>query len=63
MTVEDVLNLMEGDQPIRIIHANESYVGETIFVGLVEDFKGTCLCELTKILTPDDNDGTIDLIF
>lgn len=65
MTVNDVLNIMEGDQPVQIIRVDHNLNEEVMYDGRLEDmcyFNIWDEWEPVKILTPDDNSGTIRLV-
>lgn len=78
MTIYDVLSVMESDQPIEIVWVDYDNLHEMhemqVFKGRVDEFYSASehngvrvdvidKCEPCKILTPDDNDGTIRFVY
>ena len=65
MTVNDVLNIMESDQPIQIILVDLEGREFVMYDGRLEDMDEHNVWdswEPVKILTPDDGNGTIRFV-
>ena len=66
MTVNEILYVMENDQPVQIVWVDTDNWREEVMyddrVGNMCDFNIWDEWEPIKILTPDDNSGTIRLV-
>jgi hypothetical protein len=65
-TIDGILYLMESDQPIQIIWVDpQDFHEEVMYEGRLRDMPDSNVWdtwEPAKILTPDDNDGTIRFV-